>query len=786
VRAGRTVCILGALIGMAPIASANANGHVDIFAQEDELGKIGEYNDRHYHYHSIVTRRNGYKRNMDAVPGVLGKSTYLNLRVKFQDQTNSTGYTHSRLSVLSGIERMIPADSTQTESPKRGDYLIGVDGIDFTPGTLQDAIDSYMASDGKDPANPSGAFMFPLVEPKTELTEEDKWFCYQERYPDLQKQARPFDVKALEQHWNMHGQLHNRDNRCSPDTPVDEHGFAVRGFMKVEFMSVAQPERFTFQAEGTHRDSMTLILDEQRSSENVELRRRRKLKDAADQRIADAEAKKKAEEKAKKDAAEAERQEVMRIEQERKDEIARQAAEVEREKAEKIRKEAEEQRQREEHNHKRAAGEEFVITAVFKYEGPMGLTFKVDPTGLTKRTLVNEVKPDSPAHRLSIRPGDHLTGVNEVDVSNSKPKQSIAAIGAASWPRVLKFHVAATKEEEAEEGADTVVRIVAPLALEGDYVVEPATWSCNGDCKTVQEQDGTACMTFKIEEANPLDGCAKELSWKTMEDGEKAILMVHRGTCQFLQKAKAAGKSSAAGTLVVNTDDTTIAMPSGNQRTDDIRFPVAMIDQTNGLRLIKVSTEWDQRVTGWIGPADQCEHIAQMGQLHHIAEHRSSEDYHGKLVVQTIRGESIFEWKAADFGPRFGQKYPAEVGDVYMPEGMLKFLAVSEPLASCAVGDLQARVKGMIAIVERGECGFLDKVVAVQKAGAVAVVIMNTGEGVIPMMADPSQVEEQELEMGGKLIPMIMVSNKLRDVLREIRRWPDEPLYGRIVVGNYE
>ena len=111
-------------------------------------------------------------------------------------------------------------------------------------------------------------------------------------------------------------------------------------------------------------------------------------------------------------------------------------------------------------------------------------------------------------------------------------------------------------------------------------------------------------------------------------------------------------------------------------------------------------------------------------------------------------GESIFEWKAADFGPRFGQKYPAEVGDVYMPEGMLKFLAVSEPLASCAVGDLQARVKGMIAIVERGECGFLDKVVAVQKAGAVAVVIMNTGEGVIPMMADPSQVEEQELEVG--------------------------------------
>ena len=52
-----------------------------------------------------------------------------------------------------------------------------MDGIDFTPGTLQDAIDSYMASDGKEPA--SGALMFPLVEPKTELTEENRWFCYQ-------------------------------------------------------------------------------------------------------------------------------------------------------------------------------------------------------------------------------------------------------------------------------------------------------------------------------------------------------------------------------------------------------------------------------------------------------------------------------------------------------------------------------------------------------------------------------------------------------------------------------
>ena len=129
-----------------------------------------------------------------------------------------------------------------------------------------------------------------------------------------------------------------------------------------------------------------------RLPENVELRRKRKLKEAEAKRIADEKAAEEARIKAQQDAAEAERQEAMRIEQERKDEIARQAAAVEREKAEKIRKEAEEQRQREEYNQKRINGDEFVLTAVFKYEGPMGLTFKVDPSGTTKRTLVNEVR----------------------------------------------------------------------------------------------------------------------------------------------------------------------------------------------------------------------------------------------------------------------------------------------------------------------------------------------------------------------------------------------------------
>ena len=86
-----------------------------MFSQEDELGAIGDYKDWHYQYEVIVTKRNGYKRNMDALPGVMSKSNYLNLRVKVEDETNSTGASQSRLHAVSGIWKMIPADATQVD-----------------------------------------------------------------------------------------------------------------------------------------------------------------------------------------------------------------------------------------------------------------------------------------------------------------------------------------------------------------------------------------------------------------------------------------------------------------------------------------------------------------------------------------------------------------------------------------------------------------------------------------------------------------------------------------------
>ena len=55
----------------------------------------------------------------------------------------------------------------------------------------------------------------------------------------------------------------------------------------------------------------------------------------------------------------------------------------------------------------------------------------------------------------------------------------------------------------------------------------------------------------------------------------------------------------------------------------------------------------------------------------------------------------------------------------------------------CVTNAFQVRLAGLVAVVERGGgCGFSDKVLAVQAAGALAVAVINTDAGTSPMMAD--------------------------------------------------
>lgn len=61
----------------------------------------------------------------------------------------------------------------------------------------------------------------------------------------------------------------------------------------------------------------------------------------------------------------------------------------------------------------------------------------------------------------------------------------------------------------------------------------------------------------------------------------------------------------------------------------------------------------------------------------------------------------------------------------------------------------QVRVVGMLVAVQRGGCSFSMKTLAAQRAGASGVIIVNTAEATLRVMADPGDVDKA-------VIPTIM------------------------------
>ncbi|KAF3328089.1 signal peptide peptidase-like 2 isoform X3 [Carex littledalei] len=83
--------------------------------------------------------------------------------------------------------------------------------------------------------------------------------------------------------------------------------------------------------------------------------------------------------------------------------------------------------------------------------------------------------------------------------------------------------------------------------------------------------------------ANPLNSCAKMSSLEETN----AIVLATRGECTFLEKAKIAQSSGAAGLLLVNTDEDLEEMVcSANDTASDVKIPVVMISSSVGSKII--------------------------------------------------------------------------------------------------------------------------------------------------------------------------------------------------------
>ena len=79
--------------------------------------------------------------------------------------------------------------------------------------------------------------------------------------------------------------------------------------------------------------------------------------------------------------------------------------------------------------------------------------------------------------------------------------------------------------------------------------------------------------------------------------------------------------------------------------------------------------------------------------------------------------------------------------------------------------------------MERGGCGFADKVLSAQEAGAVAVVVVNNDVSIVSMMADEKATSKVT-------IPSVMVSFNFMDFKVLVRRRGEQGL-GRLVREDY-
>lgn len=76
--------------------------------------------------------------------------------------------------------------------------------------------------------------------------------------------------------------------------------------------------------------------------------------------------------------------------------------------------------------------------------------------------------------------------------------------------------------------------------------------------------------------------------------------------------------------------------------------------------------------------------------------------------------------------------------DISTDELITGNLVLANPIEGCAGFSNAAAIEGNIAVIRRGGCGFTEKVINAQNAGAIGVIVVNTDEGTLNMTGTPA------------------------------------------------
>jgi hypothetical protein len=98
-----------------------------------------------------------------------------------------------------------------------------------------------------------------------------------------------------------------------------------------------------------------------------------------------------------------------------------------------------------------------------------------------------------------------------------------------------------------------------------------------------------------------------------------------------------------------------------------------------------------------------------------------------------------------------------------LPSCVRNPLRVVQPFNACGAITNANQLKGVYALVMRGECNFIDKTRAVQAAGAVGLIVINTDETLIKMPGAQFGMDD----LNDVNIPSIMVENRAFDLVQQ-------------------
>lgn len=393
---------------------------------------------------------------------------------------------------------------------------------------------------------------------------------------------------------------------------------------------------------------------------------------------------------------------------------------------------------------RKALGEAYEYTAVFGEPGIMGLQFDAN----AKLAEVSFIERTGSAAGL---PGDQKIAIKDRLIAvNGVPTETLNAQGAmrillqAEWPRKLTFlrpeggHTKIRKQEEDKERKlqqlwNTKLVITEPIIVAGYYNVSYAQWSA---------KFGTNCVAhgIKLSVADPdgnIAGCKPDKANKPLPAGYKhegkAMRLMYRGHCTFVDKAARVTESGDGGALVINTEEKPLAeLKSGNQKTDGMAVTVSMMTKSAGEMLHDILTHGVE-MKGFLTMADACKSTADdiktmlnsATVLRGLAARRGKK---GTILFWDANLQSVLI-KATYQGAFFGNRLTT----------LPRRVVYADPPEACEAEKISPLAAGAIVLVHRGVCAFGLKVKAVMQRRAKAVIVVNTQGAEFPMQCEPNE-----------------------------------------------